>query len=224
MPPRRFTREQEEHKSITGLVSAYLRLQQNLAVFDTLEGATVQRASIMFQRWKAIGQVNARRAILLVRRKVPSKTVLQFVYRSVQYALEDWSSRLRHALGIGKRVPMLRDILFDTRLKLDFLDRVLIQGAVFSLPRIPPDTVGQEEARLSLVTADAVLHARSECLSYFCCCRETRLATEAPFHGDRTSFPAHALPGIRPVVHSCPRLSAAVGGPRLASCWCATSV
>ena len=92
-------------------------------MFDALEGPTVQRASIMFQRWKAIGQVNARRAILLVRRKAPSKTVLQFVYRSGQYALEDWSSRLRHALGIGKRFPIVRAIPFDTRLKLDLLDR-----------------------------------------------------------------------------------------------------
>ncbi len=42
-----------------------------------------------------------------------------------------------------------------------FLDRVLLQDTVFSVPRTSHHAVGEEEARLSLVTADAVLHARS---------------------------------------------------------------
>jgi len=193
-----------------GWVSASLRLQQNLAVFDALPGPTVRRASIMFQRWKAIAQVNARRANLLVRRKAPSKTVLQFVYRSGQYALEDWSSRLRHALGIGKRIPIVRAIPFDMRLKLDLLDRVLVQGTVFSVPRTSHHAVGEEEARLSLVTADAVLHARSESLSYFVLVEKHVRRRKLPCTGtalgfQRMDFPACVQSYIP--VHDCPQPS-----------------
>jgi len=164
----------------------------------------------MFQRWKAIGQVNARRAILLVRRKAPSKTVLQFVYRSGHYALEDWSSRLRHALGIGKRFPIVRDIPFDTRLKLDFLDRVLLQGTVFSVPRTSHQAVGEEEARLSLVTADAVLHARSESLSYFVVVEKHVRRRKLPCTGTALGFQRMVCPACVQsyiLVQDCPEPS-----------------
>ena len=53
----------------------------------------------MFHSWKALGQVNARRAIALVRRKVPAQTGLQFVYGSGLYALEDWSFAFEKCFG-----------------------------------------------------------------------------------------------------------------------------
>ena len=92
--------------------SASQHLQQNLALWDSLDMDARARFDRMFYRWKAIGQLKPRLALSLTRRKLSAKAVLQFVYRAGAHGLEDWSTHLRHALHAARPADVLPQLSF----------------------------------------------------------------------------------------------------------------
>ena len=138
--------------------SSTLRLGQNLALWDKLDPHGRVRFDIMFRRWKAIGQIVPRRALVLRQRKLSMKGVLQFVYRTAGHALEDWAGQLQHALQPATRGDLLPQLTFSTCLQVDFLERVIKPGQLFSFPIVDDVAVLTCLETSALVSADAQLH------------------------------------------------------------------
>jgi hypothetical protein len=145
--------------------SATLRLTQNLQLWDSLDMHGRSRMEVMMLRWRSIGQVVPSRALHLTPRKWCAKAVVQFVYRTGAHALEDWSAALRDVLVTPHdAVPQMT---FVARLKMDYVERVLTAGQVFSVPmfRAPGDFAAALE-NTSLHAADSVLQQVPHTVQY----------------------------------------------------------
>ena len=155
-------------------VSASFRLRQNLHLYDSLGTTLRSQFCTMLRHWKAIAQTTARRAVALRRRKLQPKNIVQFVYRSGADALEDWGGKLHEALMSCTRAETVLHLSFAGRLKVDYLDKVLVPGHIFSLPRVPKSCTLRAIAEAPMVDADESLHGISESIMYFMVV-ETRL-------------------------------------------------
>jgi hypothetical protein len=117
--------------------SASLRSRQNLKLWDALATRGRARFESCFYEWKAIGQFLPQRAVKLIGVKASPKTVTQFVYRTGTRALKDWNTQLQDVLKSSIRADVLPPGTFASRLKVDYLERVLALGTVFSVPNVP---------------------------------------------------------------------------------------
>jgi hypothetical protein len=90
--------------------------------------------------------------------KPSPNTVTQFVYRTGTHALKDWNTRLQEALKSSLPADVLPPGTFAPRLKVDYLERVLAPGALFSLPSVPSADAIVALEGTGLRAAEASLH------------------------------------------------------------------
>ena len=120
-----------QHVTVAWVASS-LRLSQNIKLWDSFDTHSRERFTILFKRWKAIGQVASKKAKLLVRRKIPRNNVIQFVYRYGTHALEDWHAKLQSVvIPNSTRGDAVATLSLSARLKGEFLNRVVTPGQIF---------------------------------------------------------------------------------------------
>jgi hypothetical protein len=95
----------------------------------------------------------------LRRRAILAKAALQFVYRTAGHALEKWSGHLKHALEPGTRVEVMPQLTLSSRLQVEYLERVIKPGQVFSVPIVTNASALAILDASALVEADALRSA-----------------------------------------------------------------
>ena len=114
-------------------IAAAHRMGQTLASVDKMKPAELSQFHKCMRKYKAIGQANATRAKRL--RSVHKKlgTLLGQIYRCDSSACRDWTSQLGSAIKLLEDRPAKRRSVGE-RLQLEYLDSVISDGALLSLP------------------------------------------------------------------------------------------
>jgi hypothetical protein len=105
----------------------------------------------------------------LVRRKIPRKNVIQFVYRYGTNALEDWHAKLQSVvIPNSTRGDAVATLSLSARLKGEFLNRVVTPGQIFSLPSVDDYTMALEHSACgTLANASNALYASASKVLFF---------------------------------------------------------
>ena len=140
-------------------IAASHRLQQTLASIDSMTVAETRKFYDFMRKYKAIGQLSPRRAKALrsVHRKVGD--LLGQIYRYDRSACRDWGSELGMAISFLEDRPARRRGIAE-RLKLEYMDRAILDGAVFSVPSVS-DALLDQANQLPLADVPNVLRQGS---------------------------------------------------------------
>ena len=108
-----------------------LRLKQSISLMKSLDSEQPGLFAKLFDHWKVIYQWDPAKVARSVRAKQRPTEVRDFVYRLGNHALRDYSSMRSLVHHKGNVKTSVSDIV---ALKVDFLQAVLIVGAVYSFP------------------------------------------------------------------------------------------
>lgn len=115
--------------------SASLRLEQNIASKSCMDTMARGRFAIMFRSWKALGQHCDSRHRQMIPRRMKDKPFLQFVYRTGQHNMADWSSLVM--LPLASKSPGASVRLPTTgfqQAKIEYIKHVCQEHQCFSVP------------------------------------------------------------------------------------------
>ncbi len=144
--------------------SAALRIKQNLSAYKACVGRQRRMFFDHFHQWKSIGQRDVGRANMLIPVRQRRSAVVSWVYRLGQHAHRDWASVFALRGPLTKTEDRLV-LPVHARVQVEYLQHVLVDGGVFSIPRSTDAQVDAARAG-RLADADAILHGNGTTLTF----------------------------------------------------------
>ena len=120
--------------------SSTMRLDQNLALMDSLDDAGASKLTFLYKKFRVIGQPSVLKAIDVIPVRRGSRSdIFRKAYRFDVSALVDWSSKLEGVLKpLEAQEPLLR-AKRNARLKLDYLSNAISNNQIYSILVIEGD-------------------------------------------------------------------------------------